>query len=39
VVVFFDSKAQREEQLLRAAYPGYERYAARVRHRVIPGLV
>jgi len=39
VIVFFDAKAEREEQLLREAYPDYPQYAARVRHRVIPGLV
>jgi protein-S-isoprenylcysteine O-methyltransferase Ste14 len=39
VIVFFDAKAEREEQLLREAYPDYDEYAARVRHRIIPGLV
>jgi protein-S-isoprenylcysteine O-methyltransferase Ste14 len=39
VTVFFDAKAEREEQLLRQAYPDYAQYAARVPYRIIPGLV
>lgn len=32
--LFFDQKARREEEWLRAQYPGYEAYAERVRRRV-----
>ena len=39
VIVFFDAKASREEELLREVYPDYGSYAARVPHRLIPGLV
>lgn len=31
-------KARVEERLLRERYPGYERYARRVRFRFVPGL-
>ena len=32
-------KVTREEAWLRATYPGYEAFAARTRHRLIPGVL
>lgn len=37
--VFFSAKARHEEELLRRAYPEYRGYAARVRRRLIPGIL
>ena len=39
VAVFFESKARREEQLLRERFPAYSAYMERVPHRILPGIL
>ena len=38
LAVLWALKATVEERLLRERYPGYEAYAARVPHRLVPGV-